>query len=193
MRDSKSVVIGLLCTVLCVMAVAYAAFSTTLTINGTASITSTWDVAIEDISCDVVEGLAGAADITPTVSGEKETSATIGVTFNQPGDKMTCTVTIKNNGDLTAELVSITTTPEVISNTNNGGTSITDFVHFTLGQGNGDVQQGATLAANGTHTYTIYAEYKGITNNGTTVLPTGETSRIVTVSFNYAQKLATNN
>ena len=36
MKDSKNLVIGMLCAVVCIMAVAYAAFSTTLTINGTA-------------------------------------------------------------------------------------------------------------------------------------------------------------
>jgi len=192
MKDSKSVVIGLLCTVLCIMAVAYAAFSTSLTINGTASIASTWDVAISDIECDVVEGATGAADITPSVSGELTTTATIGVTFNQPGDKMTCVVTITNDGDLEAKLTSITTTPETIENTTNGGTSASDFIHYTLGQGAGDVTVNALLPAKQNHKYTIVAEYKNIVVDGSTVVPSETLSRQVSVNFNYVQNLANN-
>ena len=110
MKDSKNIVIGLLCTVLCVMAVAYAAFSTTLTIEGTATIGSTWNVAITDIDCDTEKGLSNGIDIgEPTTGGFGTATATIGVSFNQPGDNMTCTVTLTNNGTLDATLKSITT------------------------------------------------------------------------------------
>ena len=200
MKDSKNIVIGLLCTVLCVMAVAYAAFSTSLEINGTATISSTWNVAISDIQCETkvgtVAGGNGVAITPPTVSGVGTTEATIGVSFNQPGDNMTCKVYIANNGTLEAKLASIVTTPETITNGNGGGTSIDDFIHYTIGQGNGDAKQNDVLAAKtgetpGTQTYTIYAEYKNVVdaNNNSVALPTGVNSRRISVQFNYVQNL----
>lgn len=198
MKDSKNIVIGLLCTVLCVMAVAYAAFSTSLEINGTATISSTWNVAISDIQCETKVGTTGGVAITkPTVTGVGTTEATIGVSFNQPGDSMTCTVYIANNGTLEAKLASITTTPETITNGNGGGTSIDDFIHYTIGQGSGDAKQNDVLAAKtgetpGTQTYTIHAEYKNVVdaNNNSVALPSGVNSRQISVKFNYVQNLA---
>ena len=69
MKDSKNLVIGMLCAVICIMAVAYAAFSTTLTINGTASIESNWCVRIKDApTCTKTPVTGGAADsVTATL------------------------------------------------------------------------------------------------------------------------------
>ena len=197
MKDSKNIVIGLLCTVLCVMAVAYAAFSTSLEINGTATISSTWNVAIQDIQCTTEKGNSNGVNVTaPTVKGQGTTSAEIGVSFNQPGDKMTCKVIIANNGTLEAKLVSIATTPEVIENGDGKGElTINDFIHYTIGEGDDDVKVTETLAAKGdtvsTHTYTIVAEYVDVVdeNNNSVALPTGATSREITVQFNYVQNL----
>jgi len=199
MNDNKNIVIGLLCTILCVMAVAYAAFSTSLQINGTASITSNWNVAITNIACTPEKGKADGKDIpNPSVSGINSATASIGVSFNQPGDKVTCVVTITNNGSLDAELKTITTTPTEVINGNgkidNGETALTidDFIHYTIGQGTNDTAKvGATLTAEGTHTYTIYAEYVNVVdeNNNSVALPTNTKSRTVSVSFNYVQKL----
>lgn len=199
MKDSKNIVIGLLCTVLCVMAVAYAAFSTSLSINGTATISSTWNVAISDIQCTTQKAATGGVDITtPTVTGIGSTEASIGVSFNQPGDNMTCTVYIANNGTLEAKLASITTTPATITNGDGEGElTIDDFIHYTVGQGSGDATQNAVLAAKtgdtpGQHTYTIYAEYMNVTDEAgnSVALPTGVNSRQISVQFNYVQNLA---
>ena len=194
MKDSKNIVIGLLCTVLCVMAVAYAAFSTSLEINGTATIDSTWNVAITDISCETEKGNANGVAITgPSISGVNTTEASIGVSFNQPGDNMTCVVTITNKGTLEAKLASIVTTPATITNGTGDGSSIDDFIWYTVGQGAGDTAKAsATLAANNaTHTYTIYAEYKDVVDaEGNSVALPAETSRQISVQFNYVQNLA---
>lgn len=204
MKDNKNIVIGLLCTILCVMAAAYAAFSTSLEVNGTATISSTWNVAIQDIQCTTEKGNTNGVNITaPTVTGQGTTSAQVGVSFNQPGDKMTCTVYIANNGTLEARLASIVTDPSPITNGNGkveeGEDSLTieDFVHYTVGQGNGDVKVNDTLAAKtgetvSTHTYTIVAEYVDVTDDAgnSVALPSGATSRTINVQFNYVQNLA---
>lgn len=111
MKDSKNLVIGMLCAVVCVMAVAYAAFSTTLNINGTATVASNWKVEILSIECDATEAAGGATSINEgaielKAEGEKkgETTAEFTMTFLQPGDTAECIVTVQNAGSLPAKL-----------------------------------------------------------------------------------------
>jgi len=63
MNESKkrNVIIGSLCAVLLLMVVGYAAFSTTLNINGTANISSTWNILITDIQTKNIVGSASNA------------------------------------------------------------------------------------------------------------------------------------
>ncbi len=187
MKDSKNIVIGLLCTVLCIMAVAYAAFSTQLTVNGTATVSSTWNVTISDITCTPVKATGGVdlAEITPKIENNS-TTAVIDIAFKQPGDKATCVVTIANNGSLDAYLASIVTQPETVTNVTN-----TDAIHYTIGQGTGDAKVNDTLAKQNTHKYTIVAEYVDVKDgNGQSVeLTEAQKSRQLVVSFNYLQKM----
>ncbi len=113
MKDSKNLVIGMLCAVVCVMAVAYAAFATTLTINGTASIESNWCVQIknEQIACTSTPVTGGApGSVTAEGTRDSNISASVTMTFSQPGDKASCTINFENCGDLKAKLSSIDVT-----------------------------------------------------------------------------------
>jgi len=101
MKD-KGILTIMLCTVVVIMAVAYAAFSTTLTINGTASISSTWEVGFEQESSSCSDG--SVVSVTGTL-------ATLAVELESPGDSVTCTLTVKNTGTLDAKLESIVVTP----------------------------------------------------------------------------------
>lgn len=105
MKDSKSLVIGILCAVICVMAVAYAGFTTNLTINGTGTVTSTWDVQITAVSCSATKA-AGGQDLTNPIgsTGTDGLSASFSISLVQPGDTAYCDVTVKNNGTLPAKL-----------------------------------------------------------------------------------------
>ncbi len=106
----KNVLIGVLVAVVLVMAVGYAAFAQQLTINGSAEITSTWDVKYDSTKTQdtpgVVDGVAGfAGGQTPsgTVSYDNDDhNANIEATLYQPGDTVTFTLTIKNNGTIPA-------------------------------------------------------------------------------------------
>ncbi len=115
MKDSKNLVIGMLCAVICVMAVAYAAFSTTLNINGTATIDSNWCVQIkeEELSCTPTPVDGGKpGSVTATATRDSGVLATVTMKFTQPGDKAVCTIHFENCGDLDAKLNSINVTGE---------------------------------------------------------------------------------
>lgn len=107
MKDNKNWVMVGLGVVICIMAVAYAAFATTLTINGTATIDSSWCVQIvnEEITCQSTPAVGGApGSVTATATRESNILATVNMTFTQPGDTATCTIKFENCGDLKAKL-----------------------------------------------------------------------------------------
>lgn len=180
MKDSKNIVIGLLCAVVCIMAVAYAAFSTTLNINGTATIASNWNVAITGIECSAkaVEG-GEAAAVTKSFTG---TSATFNFTFNQPGDTGTCTVTVTNAGTLNA----------VVSNINvsatDGESSDTGLTDDAIQYEVSGIDNGTKLTANnGTNTYVINAEF--VDALGGAAPTNAQKTKTLTVTIEYAQDL----
>ncbi len=104
----RNLVIGVLLAAVAIMAVGYAALAQTLTINGTATISSNWDVAITDIT----EGTPTGSAANRTEATHTGTTATFDVTLNQPGDTMTYVVTVHNGGTLNARLTGLTVTPE---------------------------------------------------------------------------------
>ena len=107
-NKGRNVVIGALLAAVAIMAVGYAALAQTLKINGTASITSTWNVAITGIT----EGTpTGSATNAEDVSYDG-TSATFNVNLVKPGDKMVYEITVKNSGTLNAKLTGLTVSPE---------------------------------------------------------------------------------
>ena len=106
----KNVMIGALLAVVFVMAVGYAAFAQQLTINGSASISSNWNIAYDTSKTsgagvvDPVTGSGGTTAPTGTISYPSQQSATINANLVQPGDKITFTLTIQNKGNIEANL-----------------------------------------------------------------------------------------
>ena len=117
---NKNILIGGLLAIVLVMAVGYAAFATQLNINGTASISSSWDVHYK-LASGVTPGTAttngvnavagalpggGTASTNPsgtiTYSSDLLT-ATLTANLIQPGDTVTYTLTPTNAGSLAAK------------------------------------------------------------------------------------------
>ncbi len=102
-RKKRNIVIGTLCGVLLLMAVGYAAFNTLLTINGTTSITSNWNIKITEITS---KGIVGkASDEESQVVDDLK--ATFKANLVSPGDSITYDITVENKGNINAELSSI--------------------------------------------------------------------------------------
>ena len=100
----KKKIIMMLCIALLVMTVGYAALSRVININGTAEITSTWNLQFTSISA--TGQTDGATEInTPSASG---TTATFHVGLKAPGDEITYLITLKNLGTINAVISEIT-------------------------------------------------------------------------------------
>lgn len=165
----KGLLIGMLCTVVIVMAVAFAAFSSSLQINGTASVESTWQVAFDREASSCSDG----SNIT--ASG---TLATLAVELESPGDSVTCTLAVRNTGTLDAKLDSISVTPS-------GNAPITFTTSPVAGA---DLTARPILAkTNGMETITVTATY-----NADVEGQPEETQNTVIVKANYVQAFSAN-
>ncbi len=96
----NNIIIGVLAAVIVIMGVAFAAFSTTLNINGNANISSNWSIAFVPGECtSTSKDSSNPSSGTVSVSG---TTATVVANMSSPGDILTCTVKVQNQGTLDA-------------------------------------------------------------------------------------------
>ena len=99
----KKRIIMILCTLVCIMIVGYAAFSTMLNISGTANIESNWNILFTKIEeINKTEGIT--IQEVPTVNG---TMATFTVGLKKPGDYIEYQITVENKGTLDAVVENI--------------------------------------------------------------------------------------
>lgn len=147
--------------------VAYASFATTLTINGTATATGNWDVRITGITPTAQVGATDHVS-TPTFT---TTSATFNVDLAYPGATSSYQVAIKNNGNISAKLNSITDLTSI-----NAGAP-TYITYAISGVAVNDILAvGATATATVTTTWSASA----------TTNPAGA-NKAATITFNYVQ------
>ena len=98
----KNALIGGLLAVVVVMAVGYAAFSQALIINGNATIDSNWQIRIIDIAASTTgSGVNAGAEV-----GSDYLSASFNASLTSPGDTVTYTITVENQGTIDAKLSS---------------------------------------------------------------------------------------
>ena len=103
-KKEKSVIL-LLIVAIVLMAVGFAAYSTTLTINGNVTVKPTkWSVhygTLAATSGSVTEGTTASID-------ETQTKFTFNVTLNKPGDFYEATLPVVNDGSFDAKLTEVT-------------------------------------------------------------------------------------
>ena len=161
----KNALIGALLAVVFVMAVGYAALSQTLTITGTATVTDqsqNWNVHFDEEKTsgsgvvDTSTGTGGTVNPSGTIQlSDNNHTATLNATLIQPGDSVTFTLTIVNEGSITADLNDLVITPT---------------------EGGGSLSENTVTAGNITFTVTDPSE---------TTLAQGETATVsVTATFN---------
>ena len=160
-RKQKNLIIGGLIAIVFLLSVGYAAFATSLNINGTAKTTSKWDVEIIDVQATTS---GGATSKTAT---HTDLSATIAAELTEPGDKVTYQIKVKNKGTLNAKLETVTMT-----DSNN------EAIIFTKK----GIEQGSVLEINEEATLTVTIEY----NPEVTEQPSSLTAS-TTITFNYVQ------
>ncbi len=162
-NNHKNTMIAMLLGALVVMAVAYAAFSTALTINGTATISSSWNVHFDTTQTSgtgvisPTTGTGGTTAPSGSVSYTSGQQASVSATLRQPGDKVVFTLTIVNDGSLKANLGTPTATAGATTTCTSTTvcTSTAGHIKFTVGS-----PANSTLnASGGTTTMLVTAEF----------------------------------
>ena len=164
MEKSKRTVMIMLCAAIFLMAVGFAAFSTTLTIGGTANVTSDWKVVFTNI--EVVSKTDGASSKSANASG---TSATFDVGLTSPGDNIVYKITVENQGTLDAIIENITAT-----------STANDAIDFEIS----NIKIGDTLTKKKSTTFNITIRY----DSSVTKQP-DMTSNTLKVDITYVQNL----
>ena len=167
-NKKKNAILVFLIVLILGMAVGYAAFSQTLTINGTANISSTWDVHFKSIADGT---LVGATNVATYPKLDGTTTATFNVNLAYPGASATYNIVVENSGSVDAEIESIAGNLETANVAEPTG------VTFTC-----DAEVGDKLAAGATKTYVVTATWDA---DDDTVPET--TSKTVTITLNYVQ------
>ncbi|MBR4261762.1 MAG: hypothetical protein IKQ35_00170 [Bacilli bacterium] len=172
-RKKKDILIIVMVVALVFMSTAYALLSQQLNINGTATISDSWDVKITSIEELASSGTAEAGSVNNT-----GTVATISPVFYTVGDSVTYKITVENKGSLDAVLSSITTAV-----TANDGTDNPNVIYEYEGIKADDVlESGQSITFTVTITYASSSETSQIpdTTDIKTVTLTG--------TLNYQQK-----
>lgn len=160
----KSSVIMVLLAIVLIMAIGYAAFAQKLTINGSAEISSKWDVHIEDIA---VNNTTLGAQNDSTSVGDNKLSATFNANLNTPGSSVTYDVTVRNGGTLNAKLDSL-----VFTDSNN------DAIIYRYDE----ISEGDVITAGDSQKFTVTVQF----NSSYTTMPASKTSSL-TMNLTYVQ------
>ncbi len=195
MRQSEkrrnNILIGVLLGVVALMGIAYAAFASNLNITGTSSMSENWCIGFDSTRTSDYTAQAGIqGGTTPTGSmsfsgdscgGNLKTTASLNVSFKQPGDKVVYTLTIGNQSSLEAAIESITVDDEdVTSNT----TKTKGNIKFKI-----EMPEDTTLAAGAVTTMKVIVEFQNDTNINS--LTSSETQSI-SVKINAVQSNGSN-
>jgi len=176
----KNLLIGGLLAIVLIMAVGYAAFATQLNINGTANITSTWDVHIKSIE---VASQQGTASSVKQVVEEGNLTATFETQLVSPGDSITYNVTVENTGSLDAKLSTIAFTQGQTNTETEEGKDNRTIIYSYSGIAENDV-----LAAGDETTFTVTVLYNpAITSQPAEADKTSE----LTMTLTYVQNVTT--
>ena len=185
--DKRNYIIIGLCAILVVMGVGYAAFSSLLTINGTANITNSWCLGFDNTKTNtyqITKGVSTGQTPTGTMTYTGTACSTtlvphsnLTAAFHQPGDQIEYTLTIKNASTVTAAIKSIKVDNQTITgNTTKTKGNITFTVNFPLD---------TTLSPNEETTMTVIAKFQNETD--VTGSYAGNESQSISVEINGEQ------
>ena len=165
MRINKKTIIGTLLAVVFLMSVVYSTFSSSLTINGVADVMAKWDVHIKSITAGTPVGSASVKEM-PFVGADR-LSATFSVNLYKPGDSLSYTVVVENDGNLDASL------NDIVFNK-----STSDVIDFTYS----GIAINDRLNAGESTSFTINASYKDVP-----LPPSGVATSNVSMILTYVQ------
>ncbi len=191
MNIDKRLVFGILALLVSIVAVSisYAAFTQNLNINGTANVQATnWSVHFANLTNGVRSGTA-VERTAPTIKSGQTSIGDYSVDFYTPGDSITYTFDVVNDGDYDAKISVLTKgTPTCTGSDATSNTNVCNNLEYTLTYttGGAAVAQNDALRKNETKNMTLILRYK--TTIGQNELPTATVNvSNLGVTLQYAQ------
>lgn len=173
------------------LTIGFAAFSSTLTIEGTATVENTsWDVHFETLSGSTLVGSA-VVNTPPTINTNNAVLSTYDVSLSVPGDSVSYTVNVKNSGSYDAILSSIIVPTPTCTGTGTYATTdetnVCNNLTYTLTYSDGTViQTGDIISAGDSETLKLTLEY--VAFDDSSLLPTDDVAiSNLGISLVYAQ------
>ena len=165
-RNQRTYVIIGLCAILVIMGIGYAAFSTLLTINGTANITNSWCVGFDNTKTNtkvITKGISTGTEPTGTMtysgtacSSTLQPVSNLASVFYQPGDQIEYTLTIQNASTVPVAIKSILIDEQSV----NSNTTITKGnVQYIV-----EMPASTNIAVSGTTTMKVTAKFQNDTD-----------------------------
>lgn len=106
-NDNKLPLIAFLIVIVVALGIGYSAMSTTLSIKGTAKVEGmSWRIEFQNLGEAVLTGSAGKVS-DPVINEDKTELTSYNVNFLEPGDSISYTFQIANNGTINAKLSEI--------------------------------------------------------------------------------------
>ena len=183
-QERKTKIIGLVAVIVAVLGltIAFAAMSRTLRINGTGKMDPVnWEIYFDNLSSATTVG-EGVATGTPSLATKGASITNMNVTLKKPGDSVTYTVDIKNDGDIDAEISEINLPTLTTAQSTLFEFSATYTNEYEHGH---TITVGDMLASKETRNITIVFKYKDITDES--LLPNSQEAINLSYSINYVQ------
>ena len=191
MNKDRELVFGVLALLvgIIVISISYAAFTQSLNINGTGNVQATnWSVHFANLSNAVTNGTA-VERTAPTIKTGRTDIGDYAVDFYTPGDSITYTFDVVNDGDYDAKISVLTKgTPTCNGTDPTSNTNVCANLEYTLKytSGGSNVAVNDTLRKNETKNMTLVLRYKSTI--GQNELPTAEvTVSNLGITLQYAQ------
>lgn len=167
-RKTKIIAIIALCISLVGLGIGFSAFSSSLSIAGTATVgASSWNVIFGNLAAGVPTGQA--TELTaPTINGSDTSIGTYSVSFENPGDSITYTFDVINGGTFNAVLSTFAmptpTCEGTGDNATNDATNVCANLSYTLTytEGGTEVAQNDVLTAGQTRNMTLTLAYNDL-------------------------------
>lgn len=167
-KDRRAKLIAVIALVIAVigLSIGFAAYSTTLTIGGSATVkASSWKIMFENLSASVPTGTA--TEVTaPTINNNDTNIGDYSVSFTTPGDTISYTFDITNDGTFNAEISSLTIPTPTCTGTGDNAevdaSNVCSNIEYTLKYTDSGLSlaEGDALNANNNINVTLTLTYK---------------------------------
>lgn len=163
-KNFKVIMTVAVVAIIAVIGIGFAAFSTELKINGKGTVkASSWKIRFDNISAASITGTA--TEVTPPTLSTNDTHIeNYNVTFTTPGDSISYTFDVKNEGTFDAKISSIVIGTPSCTGTGDNATqdanNVCKNLTYTLTYGDGSpIAQNDTLTASQTKSLKLTLTY----------------------------------